>query len=91
MHSPYLTMEEDENGYWITVAGLIVVELVQMKSKHYLIIYIIIVHLSQIYPIWFNIKTPCFTEYSQDIFILKTCYSQVLELSIHGICAADSI
>lgn len=51
MHLPYLTMEEDENGYWITVAGLVVVELVQMKSKHYLIIYIIIVHLFQIYPI----------------------------------------
>lgn len=44
MHSPSLPMEDGGSGNGIAVAGLVAVELVQMRSKH-LIFHIIIVHL----------------------------------------------
>lgn len=64
---PSSTMEDDESGYWIAVAGLLVVELVQTRRKH-LSIHIITGHQVNDHLIGFNIKTLCFTKYSHDIF-----------------------
>lgn len=73
-------MEEGASGNGIAVVGLVAVELVQMKSKH-LIFHIIIAHLFHAHLIWPSVKTLCLTQYSQDTFILQTCYSHVLELT----------